>query len=277
MPSSPLRPARDLPHALTRYDRLAAGIGDRRIAFFLDFDGTLTPIPPRPELGRLSESARAVLTRLVRSASVAVVSGRDRAVLERLVAIDGVSYAGSHGFDIAMPGGCVFNGCGDFLAPLDRLETRLRQGLAAFPESQMERKACALAVHTRRVPTEPARAAVRDIVTACLAEEPQMTVTEGKMVYEILPAIDWHKGKAITWLLAAQGQGLEAKSIVPLFFGDDANDEPAFRTIRGHGIGIIVAPPDEDRLTTADYRVDDPGQVIELLRRWTLSGWRRSC
>ncbi len=77
----------------------------RRPAVFLDYDGTLTPIVARPELAVLSDDMRAAVRRLARSCPVAIVSGRDRADVERLVGIGELVYAGSHGFDIAGPGG----------------------------------------------------------------------------------------------------------------------------------------------------------------------------
>ena len=52
----------------------------KRVAVFLDYDGTLTPIVDRPEDAVISESTREVVQGLARRCTVCVVSGRDRPV-----------------------------------------------------------------------------------------------------------------------------------------------------------------------------------------------------
>src|SRR5437763_1264905 len=45
------------PSALERWDEIAARLKGRRPAVFLDYDGTLSPIAPRPELATLPVEA----------------------------------------------------------------------------------------------------------------------------------------------------------------------------------------------------------------------------
>ena len=63
---------------------------------------------------------------------VAIVSGRDRADVERLVGLDELVYAGSHGFDIAGPDGLELeHEQGEvFAAVVDRAAERLREAIA---------------------------------------------------------------------------------------------------------------------------------------------------
>ena len=96
--------ARALPSALERLDEIA-GRRDRRLAVFLDYDGTLTPIVPRPEDAVLAPEVRETVAKLARLCTVAIISGRDLADVRKLVGVDGIVYAGSHGFDIAGPEG----------------------------------------------------------------------------------------------------------------------------------------------------------------------------
>ena len=90
------------------------------------------------------------------------------------------------------------------------------------------------------------------------------------MVYEIQPAVDWDKGKAVTYLIDALRL---ADDVVPIYVGDDFTDEHAFAALRGHGIGVVVAGPDLDdatRPTAADYRLGDVaavGRFLDLLAR----------
>ena len=77
----------------------------RRLALFLDYDGTLTPIVERPELASISPAMREVLADCVRrrDTDVTIVSGRALEDIVKMVGLEGVTYAGNHGLEIAGP------------------------------------------------------------------------------------------------------------------------------------------------------------------------------
>lgn len=264
--SRELSPIGALPSALDDYHGFRRHLGGRRPALFLDYDGTLTPIAARPELATLAPAARAVVAAVARRLPVAVISGRDRADVARLLGIDGIATAGSHGFDIRLADGREMTSAaiGDVDGVLSSAAARLRTRLAGVAGALVERKRFGLAVHYRLV--DPAEAgAVRDAVTEALAAAPGLTMKPGKMMFELLPAGDWDKGRALLWLRRA----LALDSEFPLFLGDDVTDEDAFRALCGIGLGIVVANPAEDgsRRTAARYRLDDPPAVLRFLRR----------
>jgi trehalose 6-phosphate phosphatase len=93
-----------LPNALDDGDELTARLAGKRLAVFLDYHGTLTPIVDRPEDALVSDSMREVVRGLATRCPVCVVSGRDRQVVQQLMGIDDLVVAGSHGFDIWSPG-----------------------------------------------------------------------------------------------------------------------------------------------------------------------------
>ena len=68
-----------------------------RLILFLDFDGTLTPIVPRPSQAKLSRSVRETLRKLARRMPVVVISGRAPKDLRRRVGLKEVCYVGHHG------------------------------------------------------------------------------------------------------------------------------------------------------------------------------------
>jgi trehalose 6-phosphate phosphatase len=84
----------------------------------------------------------------------------------------------------------------------------------------------------------------------------------GKKVFEIRPDIDWHKGRAVLWIL--QRLGLERTGVVPVCIGDDITDEDAFRVLAGRGLCIAVRH-DEMRQTAADYTLKDTKDVRRFL------------
>src|SRR4029453_9670974 len=92
-----------IPSALEHVHDIARS-GDR-VAVFLDYDGTLTPIVSHPEDAWLSDSARQGLRELAPCAPAAILGGRVLNDVRRRVDLDGIVYAGSHGFDIAGAGG----------------------------------------------------------------------------------------------------------------------------------------------------------------------------
>ena len=84
---------------LDALDRLSEEPG--RAALFLDVDGVLAPIVPRPEDARVPEDTRAELRRLnERYALVACISGRDGADAQRVVGIPELVYVGNHGLEL---------------------------------------------------------------------------------------------------------------------------------------------------------------------------------
>ncbi|MBB4286519.1 trehalose-phosphatase [Roseospira goensis] len=271
-PEPRLRSVRDLPHALEAFDTLTAALKGREPAIFLDYDGTLTPIVDRPQDAILSDEGRAVVDALARKRPVAVVSGRDRPDVEKLVGIDSLIFAGSHGFDIHTPddGTLTLEGIGDYTALMDEVERRLKAGLDSIPGALVERKKFSVAAHYRLVADEE-YPVFRSVLDRLLGAVPDLKEKPGKKVFEIQPDIDWDKGKAVSHLLATLR--LDDPGHVPMFFGDDVTDEDAFKALQTMGgIGVLAAPAsdsDTGRVSAADFRVDDPGQVLDLLRRLT--------
>lgn len=91
------------PCVLTQFDRFAAAVAGKRLAVFLDYDGTLTPIVKNPEEAFMSEATRAIVRELAQLYPTAIISGRGREKVEEFVQLRELYYAGSHGMDIAGP------------------------------------------------------------------------------------------------------------------------------------------------------------------------------
>jgi trehalose-phosphatase len=257
------RSTADLPSALDAVDKILAK-REGALAVFLDYDGTLTPIVSHPEDAVIGSSMRSLVRRLAKVARVAVISGRDLADVRERVGLDEIVYAGSHGFDIAGPGGLrrehpEAKNCTTALAAA---ETGLRERLEGIQGAGIERKKYSLAIHYRNVGEEAVaevEAAVKEVVEA----HPNLRVRQGKKVFDLQPDLDWHKGHAVLWLLETLHRG--SPELLPIYLGDDLTDEDAFEVLRDRGVGIVVR--DEPRLTAARFALNDTNEVATLLAR----------
>ena len=251
-----------IPSALKHVQEIT-GSGDR-LAVFLDYDGTLTPIVSHPEAAWLSESMRETLRSLVTRVPVAILSGRDLDDVRGRVHVDGIVYAGSHGFDIMGAGGLRRELGGEYLPVLDAAEAELREALDEIPGAQLERKHFSVAAHYRNV-NENDASKVALAADAVAAKHRELRKIHGKKVYELLPDIDWNKGKAVLWLL--ETLELERGSALPIYIGDDRTDEDAFDALDERGVGILVS--EQPQVTAARYRLNNPEEVERFLRALT--------
>ena len=248
-----------IPSALKHVQEIARRTD--RPAIFLDYDGTLTPIVSHPENALLSDSMQQALQELVLQAPVAILSGRDLDDVRQRVNIGAIVYAGSHGFDIAGPRRLRKEMAAEFLPKLDMVEKELGKQLGGIPGAIVERKRFSIAAHYRNV-NESDVHKVERAVSEVAARHRELRKMDGKKVYELLPDIDWDKGKAVLWLLEIPD--LERAKVRPIYIGDDRTDEDAFRALEKSGTGILVSQ--QPRPTAASYSLKDPTEVERFLR-----------
>jgi alpha,alpha-trehalase len=177
------------------------------------------------------------------------------------VGIAAIIYAGSHGFDIAGPGGLRKQMGVEFLAGLDAAEKKLRDALEGVPGALIERKRFSIAAHYRNVDEHEA-SKVERAVSELAARHRHMRTIRGKKVFELLPGIDWDKGKAVLWLLKTLE--LESEAARAIYIGDDRTDEDAFRALEQCGVGIRVR--EQSHPTAARYSLKNPDEVGHFLR-----------
>jgi trehalose 6-phosphate phosphatase len=220
-------------------------------ALFLDVDGVLAPIVPRPEDARVPDETRAELHRLYeRYALVACISGRAGDDARRIVGVPELTYVGNHGLELDQESA--------------GWKTRLHAFLADVEWPHLEDKGLTAALHYRGLPGE---ASARDEleVIAARAREAGLVTRFGRKVLEIVPPIAANKGTAIRLLLV---QHHLDRALVA---GDDTTDLDAFRAVDGLELGVRVAVASDEGpaelRTAADLVVRGPDEFLALLQR----------
>ena len=237
------------------------------VLLLIDYDGTLTPIVERPELAKLSLQVKECLQNLTENPSLTlgIISGRVLEDLRERVSIKGIIYAGNHGLEIEGPGITYVNPVAKKTKPfICSLCQDISRELADIRGAIIEDKGLTLSLHYRLVDEAQLEELNRIF---CNIIKPFVTsgkikVSEGKRVYEVKPAVDWGKGKAIAFI--AQNLKWKREPLM-VFFGDDVTDYDGFRTVDDSG-GISIYVAGEDTEPVAQYFLDSPEEVYQFLR-----------
>jgi trehalose 6-phosphate phosphatase len=222
-------------------------------ALFLDLDGTLAPIAPRPELAAIPARTLAALDRLASllDGRIAVVSGRHLGEIRQLTDRRIPVLAGVHGLERQVGGTTTRAAPAPGIAPA---AAALTDYAAARPGVLLEDKQLSVALHYRLAPGCADEALA---LAFALAAEHGLSVQTGKMVVELrTPGAD--KGAALAAIMADP----PFAGSRPWFVGDDDTDEAGFAAAAEHGgAGILVGDP---RPSAARYRLSG----TEALTGW---------
>ncbi|KAF4350082.1 hypothetical protein F8388_019726 [Cannabis sativa] len=269
------------PSALSCFSQIMKKAKNKRIAIFLDYDGTLSPIVDDPDRALMSDSMRSAVKNVAKYFPTAIISGRSRDKVFDLIGLTELYYAGSHGMDIMGPN-CVksidnkqdkevklFQPAKEFLSMIDEVFRTLVENTKAIEGAKVENHKFCTSVHYRNV-EETNWPLIAQCVHDILKDYPRLRLTHGRKVLEIRPVIDWNKGKAVEFLLESLDIN-NRDDVLPIYIGDDRTDEDAFKFLReeNRGYGILVSPVPKE--TKAFYSLKDPSEVMEFLKslvRW---------
>jgi trehalose 6-phosphate phosphatase len=234
----------------------------------LDFDGTIAAIVPHPDDAQMLPEARAVLEALARRSDteIALISGRGLKDLRDRVRIENVYYAGNHGLEIHGPDlDDIVPGALDLVPVVQDCFHTVTRELGDVAGIYIENKQLSLSVHYRMVDDPAAQKRVEDEVERVVREhQPGLRLTTGKRVREIRPDIDWHKGKALLYIIE-EIETIRGAVKLPMFVGDDKTDEDGFAALPRDGAGVLVGAPDAH--TAANAYVRSPQEAVQLLER----------
>ena len=241
----------------------AASDGAAVWALFLDFDGTLVDIAPRPDAVAVDPQLPDALARLRErlGGALAIVTGRPIATIDRYIARQSLDVAGLHGVEYRLAGR---------LSPC-RIEEhpRLRQAIETLnirlaPETGVliEDKGCSVAIHWRMASPDCAARAQRAADETAAELGPAYRLQRGKAVAEILPA-DAAKGPIIRRFL----QHPPYRGRRPVFVGDDLTDEHGFAAVNAEG-GLSVKVGAGEGPTQALRLVPSPAALRHRILAW---------
>ncbi|KAM0895986.1 hypothetical protein ACQ4PT_023467 [Festuca glaucescens] len=263
------------PSALASFDQIIANAQGKKIALFLDYDGTLLPIVNDPEAAFMSPEMRTAVKNVAKFCPTAIVSGRSREKVFEFVKLKELYYAGSHGMDILVSSADsqsktnndkeakLFQPANEFLPMISEVYKPLVETTRSIKGTNVENNKFCVSVHFRNVDKKDWKL-VAEIVDNVLKAFPRLKQTTGRKVLEIRPVIDWDKGKAVEFLLRSL-QLDDPESVLPIYIGDDRTDEDAFKVLRKRncGFGILVSQVPKE--TGAFYSLRAPSEVMEFL------------
>ncbi|MEZ5827428.1 MAG: trehalose-phosphatase [Hyphomicrobiales bacterium] len=219
-------------------------------AFFLDFDGTLVAIAPRPDLVAVEPGVKQLLESLRArfDGAVAVVTGRPLDVVDGFLSPLKLPVAAEHGSVRRDAAGQVHLEKQGTEA-VKTAAARLAPLVEANPGLLLEPKRASVALHYRQRPE--LADLCKDAVEKAAHGIDGLVILPGKMIYELRPkGID--KGVAVEAFLGED----PFRGRVPIYIGDDVTDEHAFVVVNDLG-GITIKIDDGD--TCAQYRTDRAG------------------
>lgn len=234
-------------------------VGDvRRLALFLDCDGTLLDIAPTPNEVRVPPGLVETLLRVSDGlgGALAILTGRQLAEIDVLLKPSMFVGAGVHGAELrAARGGSIVRVASAL--PNSLVEEVLRR-TQRMPGIIAEPKGPGIAVHYRLAPhlKDALEADLRSLLTLY---PDGLVLCPGRKLFEIIPA-GHSKGTALETILALP----EFAGRRPVMIGDDMGDIPAFAAAhRLGGVGLRVAG---EQFGQDDVEMKGPAQVIAWLQ-----------
>ncbi|KAK4483601.1 hypothetical protein RD792_010800 [Penstemon davidsonii] len=268
------------PSALNSFQMIMDRARNRKVVMFLDYDGTLSPIVDDPDRAFMSTDMHSAVRTVAKHFPTAIISGRSRDKVYELVGLKELYYAGSHGMDIMFPAKDMvsrnhlnivkstdlegkevnlFQPASEFLPMINEVFRTLVEITKDIKGAKVENHKFCVSVHYRNV-AENTWPVIAQHVHDILKDYPRLRLTHGRKVLEVRPVIDWHKGKAVEFLLESLGFR-NHQDVLPIYIGDDRTDEDAFKVLRkgNQGYGILVSTVPKE--SNAFFSLRDTSEV----------------
>ncbi|MFO7536668.1 MAG: trehalose-phosphatase [Chloroflexota bacterium] len=242
-----------------------------RFGLITDVDGTISRLVNDPDAAEIVPRSRQALVALQeRLPLVAVISGRAAADVARRVGLPGLVYVGNHGLERWENG--RISSLADitpYRPALDRAKTAV-ESLA--PDGMwVEDKQATLSVHYRQTADPVTVYEQYKPQVAQIAANEGLRFFEGRLIFELRPPVEAHKGTAFMALVE------EYALDTAVFLGDDVTDVDAMKaaqhlrqagTCYALAIGVRADHTPASVLARSDFLangVDDVADFLEYL------------
>ncbi len=231
------------------------------LVLLLDYDGTLVPFAPTPDLAEPDDELVGLLRSLAArpDTEIHIVSGRTSETLERWFGALPIGLHAEHGFLSRPPGATEW--MSGMLPSQDwrpAVLALMRAYAARTPGALVEEKSAGLAWHYRLADPAlgPSRAQALTLELSLILDRLSAEILPGSKVIEVVPR-GIHKGRLVPSVVTRAPAGALVVAI-----GDDRTDEDLFAALPPSALAIHVGPEP----TMAAIRIGGVPEVRALLR-----------
>jgi trehalose 6-phosphate synthase/phosphatase len=233
----------------------------RRRLVLCDYDGTLVPLRPTPDMATPTPLVIDLVRRLTKVAELVIVSGRDRAALESWFGNLDVGLVAEHGVWTRRRGEWLLKN-GQSLDWKTKVRELMELYVDRLPGAFIEEKEHSIAWHYRRADQDLASVRVKELTDTLisLTENGQANILEGSKVIEVRPSGVGKGAAASAFLFPEPG--------FILALGDDSTDEDLFKAMpkSAHTIRVGLTK------SQARYSLYSQPQAVQLLESLTACG-----
>ena len=214
----------------------------KRASVLLDFDGTISPVAPKPGNACITENVRSVLKKINKVFPVVIVTGRPLNVIMKKVKIRHILYVASHGLEW-----CLNGKTGKKLLQkrvikkLDQLKAMIQRARVHYPALILESKPFAVTFHYHLMSHKEEKFFKRWLqgFLKFVYAQSLVKVFHDKKTVEIVPRVNWTKGDAAKFALSHLKRRHHV-NFMPIYIGDATTDEDAFIALRVNGVTVRV-------------------------------------
>lgn len=230
---------------------------------FLDYDGTLSEIVEEPWKAVPVEGIVPLISAIGKLIPVCLITGRDTEVIKSFIDLPHIYYSTCHGFEINGPENLHYEL--EEARAIGPAFDLAREELTLLMEHHeglvIERKTFGLAFHYRMIKSREVAQEIVSMVQEYASLHQKLKWKAGEEVIELLPNLNWDKGKALLKLYEVLNF---RPTRLPIFLGDGKTDEDAFREMLNWGYPVLVQ--EKLRPTLASFQLSSPFEVRRFLK-----------
>jgi trehalose 6-phosphate phosphatase len=254
-------------------DRCLAVLEHHPSGVFSDFDGTLSAIAPTPDSARPFDGAVEAISRVHTLADqFAIITGRAATDAIAMLGLPEIRVIGNHGLEMMYLGEHTANPVGvAAIASVGRAVDEINDGLTSRIDTTgmvFENKRYTASIHYRNAPKPDVIETLLRPLAMQAANDHDLRITGGKMMFELRPKAVVNKGTALADLID------EFDLQGAIFIGDDVTDVDGFEVLhelsRTKGIhtlavGVMSEETHPSVLEHSDILLSGVGDTVEML------------